>query len=296
MIMSDNDSKIGCWSIILALFLLGAIISGVQTCRRNVRSHNEVLIPINKTFRCDDNENYDYIKITYKGKGHGVIFPYSESVRAVFLYFEIRNGDELYDSGGEYFGYIKVLQDGSFKIKDSDLFNGHYYGESGAKARINNTKGGKYGNFDVELKDVTVIEVPDRNGNNVVYDDLLGDWYYADITNNDTVCLEILRYIKVTKDDKGDMIYKSQNASYSYIDGLKYDESNGNIIVNTDRRVMELKSGYWDGYYIEFGDIKNAVVNVRKNDTLIIVKKCLIPKFIHINKLVEEHDMGTMHY
>lgn len=296
MIMSDNDSKIGCWGIIVALILLGAIISGVQTCIRNVRSHSEVLMPTNKTFQCDGNPNYEWIKIVFKGKDYGVITPYSESVRTVFLYFKIKNGDELYDSSDAYFGYIKVMKDGSFKIKDSDLFNGHYYGDSGAKARINNTKGENHGNFNVELKDVTVIEVPDRNGNNVVYDDLLGDWYYVDITNNDTVCLEILKYIKVTKDDKGDMIYKSKNASYSYIDGLKYDESDGYITVNTDKRVMEFKSGYWDGYYIESNEIRNAVVNVRKNDTSIIVKKCLIPKFIHINKLVEEHDMGTIHY
>lgn len=137
--MSDNDSKIGCWGIVGALLVLGLIINGVKTCNRSIRKHQEVVFKKNSVFyRTDDKSE---LTLEFWGEDFGELYNmYTSDGQNIsnipYVFFKIKNGDELFDKEDNYFGYIKVLDDGSFKIKDSDMFNGHFVSRFGDKARI----------------------------------------------------------------------------------------------------------------------------------------------------------------
>ena len=164
--MTEKQYKIGCLGIIGIIILISLIVDVFKTCRRNIRSHDEIIVPTHTYFRCDDNSNYHHVSILFQGEDWGDVIAYrqdnSYGVHMPYpnIYFKIKNGDELYDKSGEYFGYIKVMKDGSFKIKDSDLFNGHYYGENGAKAKIKNAKMDKLDD-DLKFENVVVIDEQD---------------------------------------------------------------------------------------------------------------------------------------
>lgn len=144
--MSNTNQKTGCGTWIIIILVLSLIIGAIQECtnwaQKTFHTKQTLDLPHYCSFKRTGSDPVIYFQ-TFDTNNEACLNFFWESGTTAPMYVTIKKGNELYDNGGSFCGYISVNRDGSFRIKGWKEANGKYVGVDGARMKLRSPSGKK---------------------------------------------------------------------------------------------------------------------------------------------------------